>query len=257
VAAGGPVTEGVMREIHKHLVSGVRGGSAAPGEYRRVQNLVVNAATGETVYTPPPAFDVPVLMSELVRWIDEPGDAHPVIVSGIAQFQLVHIHPFLDGNGRTSRLLSTLCLYRSGNDFKRLFTLSEFYDRDRNAFYQAIQSVRSHGMDMTTWLEYFVDGLATQLTEVKRRGERSISRDVLAEEHGLSARQGKALEFAMEHGGLTIQDFESLCPDTNRRSLQRDLRAMLQKGVLVEQATSPTDPTRRYGFPRALTRGQL
>ena len=59
-----------------------------------------------------------------------------------------------------------------------------------------------------------------------------------------------ALDFAMEHGGLTIQDLESLCPDTNRRSLQRDLRAMLQKGVLVEQATSTTDPTKRYGFHR-------
>ena len=54
-----------------------------------------------------------------------------MLVAGIAQFQLVHIHPFVDGNGRTSRLLSTLCLYRSGYDFKRLFTLSEYYDRDR------------------------------------------------------------------------------------------------------------------------------
>jgi Fic family protein len=242
----------VIREIHKHLVSGVRGGSAAPGEYRRVQNLVVNAATGETVYTPPSAFDVPALMAELVRWLAEPGDAHPVIVSGIAQFQLVHIHPFLDGNGRTSRLLSTLCLYRSGYDFKRLFTLSEFYDRDRTAFYVALQSVRARGMEMTQWLEYFVDGLATQLTEVKRRGERSIRRDLLAREHGLSPRQVKALGFAVEHGGLTIQDFQALCPETNRRSLQRDIRAMLDKGVLIGQATSATDPGRRYGLPPVL-----
>jgi len=51
--------------------------------------------------------------------------------SGIAQFQLVHIHPFLDGNGRASRLLSTLCLYKAGYDFKRLFSISEYYDRDR------------------------------------------------------------------------------------------------------------------------------
>ncbi len=121
---------------------GVRGGSAAPGEYRRVQNYAVNPATGEVVYTPPPALDVPILMRGPVEWLNDPGDVHPVLVSGIAQFQLVHIHPFLDGNGRTSRLLSTLCLYRAGDDFKRLFTISEFYDRDRPAFYQAIQSVR-------------------------------------------------------------------------------------------------------------------
>ena len=58
---GAPITEGLVREIHKHLVEGVRGGSAAPGEYRRVQNYVVNSATQEVVYTPPPAHDVPIL----------------------------------------------------------------------------------------------------------------------------------------------------------------------------------------------------
>jgi len=70
---------------------------------------------------------------------------HPVLVSGVAQFQLVHIHPFVDGNGRTSRLLSTLCLYRAGYDFKRLFSISEYYDRDRAGFYAALQSVRHNG----------------------------------------------------------------------------------------------------------------
>jgi hypothetical protein len=99
---------------------------------------------------------------------------------GIAQFQLVHIHPFLDGNGRTSRLLSTLCLYRAGYDFKRLFTISEYYDRDRSAFYEAIQNVRETGMDMTGWLEYFIMGLTTQLAEVRERGEQAIRRDGLS-----------------------------------------------------------------------------
>ena len=76
-------------------------------------------------------MDVPALMQELVAWLRQEAEVHPALVAGIAQFQLVHIHPFLDGNGRTSRLLSTLCLYRAGYDFKRLFTLSEYYDRDR------------------------------------------------------------------------------------------------------------------------------
>ena len=95
-----------------------------------------------------------------------------MLVSGLSQFQLVHIHPFLDGNGRTSRLLSTLCLYKAGYDFKRPFTISEYYDRDRPAFYRAIQGVRECGMDMTGWLEYLVKGLTTQLSEVKERGGR-------------------------------------------------------------------------------------
>jgi hypothetical protein len=165
---------------------------------------------------------------------------------GIVQFQLVHIHPFLDGNGRASRLLSTLCLYKAGYDFKRLFTISEYYDRDRPAFYKSIQSVRDNGMDLTVWLDYFVTGLETQMIEVKQRGEQVIRRDVLVQKHGLNKRQGRALEFLMQHGKLTIQDFETICPDVNRRSLQRDLKGLLDKELINEVGAGATDPTRHY-----------
>ncbi|MCX5852186.1 MAG: Fic family protein [Deltaproteobacteria bacterium] len=252
--SGDPITEGLVRQIHKRLVEGVRGGAAAPGEYRKIQNYVVNSITGETIYTPPPARDVPIMMAELVDWLNREQEVHPVLVSGISQFQFVHVHPFLDGNGRTSRLLSTLCLYRAGYDFKRLFTISEYYDRDRSAFYRAIKSVRESGMDMTDWLEYFVEGLTTQLTEVRERGEQAIRRDVLIKEHDLSDHQAKALEYIMEHGSVTIQNFERLCPDVNRRSLQRDLKVMIDKGVVFEKATSPTDPTKRYVLMESILR---
>ena len=235
---GGPITESLVREIHKRLVEGVRGGAAAPGEYRRIQNYVVDSVTGETIYTPPPVHDVPIMMAELVDFLNREEKVHPVLVSGISQFQLVHVHPFLDGNGRTSRLLSTLCLYRAGYNFKRLFTISEYYDRDRPAFYRAIQSVRESGMDMTGWLEYFVEGLSSQLAEVRDRGEQAIRRDVLAKEHGLSDRQAKALGHIMEHGSLTIQGFERLYPEVNRRSLQRDLKAMLDMELLVSEGST-------------------
>ncbi|MGB9299793.1 MAG: Fic family protein [Anaerolineae bacterium] len=235
---GGPITESLVREIHKRLVEGVRGGAAAPGEYRRIQNYVVDSVTGETIYTPPPAHDVPIMMAELVDWLNREEEVHPVLVSGVSQFQLVHVHPFLDGNGRTSRLLSTLCLYRAGYNFKRLFTISEYYDRDRPAFYRAIESVRESGMEMTGWLEYFVEGLSTQLAEVRDRGEQAIRRDVLAKEHGLSDRQARALGHILEHGSLTIQGFERLYPEVNRRSLQRDLKAMVDMEVLVSEGST-------------------
>lgn len=227
-------------------MEGVKGGSAAPGEYRKIQNFVVNSVTGEKIYTPPPAHDVPIMMAELVKYLNSETETHLALVSGIAQFQLVHIHPFLDGNGRTSRLLSTLCLYRAGYDFKRLFTISEYYDRGRPAFYRAIQSVRESDMDMTGWLEYFIEGLTTQLAEVRARGEQAIQRDVMAKQHNLSARQALALSHILVHGSLNIQDFERLCPRVTRRTLQRDLKFLIDKDLVAEKATSPTDPTKQY-----------
>jgi Fic family protein len=96
-------------------------------------------------------------------FLSSEAHTHPVLVSGIARFQLVHIHPFLNGNGRTSRLLSTPYLYRARCDFKRLFTISEYYDRNRPAIYRTIQGVREAGMGMTGRMEFYVDGLSTLL----------------------------------------------------------------------------------------------
>ncbi|GHT13515.1 cell division protein Fic [Planctomycetales bacterium] len=246
--SGQPVTEGLIREIHKRLVSGVRGGSAKPGQYRLVQNYVANAVTKKVIYTPPPPQDVPVEMEQLVRWLNTSSDIHPVLISGIAQFQLVHIHPFVDGNGRTSRLLSTLCLYRAGYDFKRLFTISEYYDRDRAKFYGAIQSVRKSKMDMTGWLEYFTDGLATQMREVTGRGQQAIKQDIFAKEHHLNVRQSAAMDLILVNGKMTIAEFENLYPNISRRTLQRDIKYLVEAGICYESASSPTDPTKGYAL---------
>jgi Fic family protein len=224
-----------------------RAGAAQPGSYRTIQNYVANSRTREIIYTPPPPEQVAPLMRELVEWLRAETGIHPVLVAGIAQFQLVHIHPFIDGNGRTSRLLSTLCLYRSGYDFKRLFTLSEFYDRDRSPFYAALQGVRERDMDLTGWLEYFVFGLAAQLEEVKARGTAAIRRDILVREHRLNERQGRAIEYLLEFPRMDIRDFEGLCPDVSRRTLQRDLTALEAKGLIRHEGETnqlvykPTD----------------
>lgn len=244
--SGEPITESLIREIHRRLVEGVRGGQGGPGLYRTVQNFVVSSTTGAIIYTPPPPEDVPPMMHDFVDWLRADTGIHPVLVSGIAQFQLVHIHPFLDGNGRTSRLLSTLCLYRTGYDFKRLFTISEYYDRDRTRFYQAIQSVRDQGMDLTNWLEYFVHGLGTQLAEVRTRGENAIRSDFLAREHRLNARQLIVLDFLLNTNRLTLGNLEELLPSVHRRTLQRDLRDLVDKGLIHEVGSGATDPNRHY-----------
>lgn len=236
--SGAPITEGLIREIHKRLVTGVRGNRARPGEYRLVQNYIANSITGEIIFTPPPPGEIPILMRDLVLWLGNPGAVHPVLASGIAQFQFVHIHPFIDGNGRTSRLLSTLHLYRAGYDFKRLFTISEYYDRDRTAFYAALQSVRETDMDLTGWLEYFVGGLAIQLDEVKERGRQVIQTDVLARENRLNKRQTAALQHILQEGELSIHTYRQLFPEMSRKTLQRDLKAMMDQGILVSEGAT-------------------
>jgi Fic family protein len=233
-----PITEGLIRELHKHLVNGVRGNSAAPGEYRKIQNYVVNSKTGETIYTPPPVFEIKQMMQELVDYTNKSGEVNPVIVSGVAQFQLVHIHPFLDGNGRTARLLSTLCLYRKGYDFKKLFTISEYYDRNRTDYYKAIQGVRENDMDLTIWLEYFTHALAEQMQEIKSKGEVVIRSDVLAKKYKLSIRQEKALQHILQYGELTIKDFENICTEIPRRSLQRDLKELVGKHLIISEGAT-------------------
>ena len=238
LGSGDPITEGLVREIHNRLVRGVRGNAAAPGEYRPVQNYVANSVTKEVIYTPPPAQKVAPLMAEFVFWLNSEQEVHPILVAGVAQLQLVHIHPFLDGNGRTARLLSMLCLYRKGYDFKRLFTLSEYYDRDRASYYRAIQSVRERDLDLTEWLEYFTIGLRSQLAEVQEKGESLIRLDVLTNAHKLSARQRVALELAANRSEFRMEDFEASCPGIHRRSLQRDLRALIEKQLIVAEGAT-------------------
>lgn len=246
--SGEPVTEALIRQIHKSLVQGVRGNKASPGEYRKIQNYIVNSLTGEKIYTPPPPLEVPQMMTDFVDWLQRETEVNSVLVAGIAQFQFVHIHPFVDGNGRTARLLSTLCLYRTGYDFKRLFTISEYYDRDRTAYYKALQSVREHGMDMTGWLEYFTEGLSSQMREVQITAERVIRRDVIlakAQKKGLKERPVALLGFLLDVGKATVAECEEGLK-VNRRTLQRDLKLLVENGLISEVGTGPTDPTKYY-----------
>ena len=243
-----PVSEGIVRELHKILVKGVRGENADQGNYRKIQNYVVNSRTREVVYTPPAPLDVPHLMREFTDWVSKAEDVSPILVAGIAQFQFVHIHPFIDGNGRTARLLSTLILYKTGYDFKRLFTISEYYDKDRLSYYQAIQTVRKNNMDMTTWLEYFVGGLRSQMTEIQAKGEQLIKQDSQLQKikkMGLNKRQEKAVKHLIIKGTLSVNEYQSVV-SCIRRTAQRDLEELVEKKVIKIVAKSATDPTKHY-----------
>jgi Fic family protein len=243
-----PVTEGIVRELHKLTVKGVRGEKADPGNYRKLQNYVINSRTREVIYTPPSPLEVPHLMKEFTRWINEAEDISPILNAGISQFQFVHIHPFIDGNGRTARLLSTLILYKTGYDFKRLFSISEFYDKDRPAYYQAIQSVRNNNMDMTGWLEYFVNGLWSQMKEIRDKGEQLIKMNAKLQKikkMDINERQEKALKYLLKTGKINVNEYQKAA-SCIRRTAQRDLEYLENKKIIRSVAKSQTDPTKHY-----------
>ena len=98
--------------------------------------------------------------------------------------------------------------------------------------------IRKNHMDMTGWLDYFITGLETQMIEVKERGEQVIRRDVLARKHNLNERQTQAVEYLLRHERLSIQDYEVLCPSVNRRSLQRDLKILIEKELIDSEGAT-------------------
>ena len=101
-------------------------------------------------------------------------------------------------------------------------------------------------MDLTGWIEFFTNGLATQLTEVKARGEAVIRADVVARTHKLNQRQSSLLRHLMLNDQLAIAGFEALLPDVNRRTLQRDLKVLVEKHLVAETGSGPTDKNRKY-----------
>jgi len=219
------------------------------GKLRQEPVFVNNPKTGKTIYYPPDHQDVPELMDKLLEYIkNSKNKIDPLIVAGIFHKQFVIIHPFIDGNGRTARLLSTLILYKTGYDFKRLFTISEYYDKDHPAYYQAIQSVRQNKMDMTTWLDYFVEGLHSQMAEIQVKGKQLIKQDNRLQKIkkiGLNKRQEKAIKHLMLKGTLSVNDYQSVVACI-RRTAQRDLEELAAKKVVKVVAKSSTDPTKYY-----------
>jgi Fic family protein len=174
-----PLTKGDLLNLHRTLVSGVRGGHRCAGELRREGVRVGDIVDGETiVHHQPPAWTVIEQEVEAhFEWLeaskvkgegaDDPW-IHPVIQAGILQHRLVYIHPFLDGNGRTARMMTTLLLYQRGYDFKYLFELSEYYNRDRDEYYECLRTA-DRTEDYTAWLEYFLGGFSHQMFRIEER----------------------------------------------------------------------------------------
>lgn len=163
VKDGHPVTLRLLREIHELLLTGVRGGTKTPGEFRRSQNWIGGTGPDNAAYVPPPPHEMDAALGDFELFLN--SDAielgMPMLIrTGIAHAQFETIHPFLDGNGRVGRLLITLLLCASGTMRQPLLYLSLYLKQHRSLYYELLQRVRTRG-DWEGWLAFYLDGVAT------------------------------------------------------------------------------------------------
>lgn len=233
-----PITEETVLEIHKILMSDLLPPSEL-GKYREAQVSLRNVKTGEVILIPPKASEVPKLMQDFLRWLWKVSSEglNPIIKAGIIHYELVAIHPFTDGDGRTARAVSTLSLYKDRYDIKRFFCLDEYFDQDIVSYYVALKSADVSG-DLTPWLEYFAAGLSLELEKIKERVV-ELSRDAKLKKTigqiALNERQEKIVLFVENHGRITNKDWRRLFPNISDDTLLRDIKFLIKKRILKKK----------------------
>lgn len=185
---GLPISVRLLCEAHRLLLDGARGPGKQPGELRRSQNWIGGTRPGNAAFVPPPPEQVTTLLADLERFIH---DAHqgqaalpPLVRVALVHAQFETIHPFLDGNGRTGRLLITLYLMHANLLSTPTLYLSAFLDAHRDDYFDALNRVRTKD-DMDFWLLFFLAGVTetakdarktlTSITELKKRYEELIT----------------------------------------------------------------------------------
>lgn len=201
------ITEEQMQRLHGLVMEG----RTRPTPYRDGQNVIRDQQTGGIVYMPPEAHDVPVLMADLVAWLNQALAAQelPVpMIAALAHYQFATIHPYYDGNGRTARLLTTLILHRYGYGLKGIYALEEYYAQNLPAYYAALAVGGSHNYylgraaaDVTSFVTYFCTGMAEACRKVHAQAQRLRGQGVLDQSpllRELSAQQRQALSLFVQ-----------------------------------------------------------
>ena len=191
-----PLSIRLIREIHERLMEGARGGGLQPGELRRSQNWIgpAGCTLNEATYVPPPPHAVQNALGELENFLHAPDHLAPLLRIGMAHAQFEAIHPFLDGNGRTGRLLITFFLCQQEILPKPVLCLSVFLKKHRMEYYERLQAIRDTG-DWEGWLAFFLRGVAEVSNETVETARRILTlreghRDIITERFGRSAGNG-------------------------------------------------------------------
>lgn len=232
------ITESMYKKLHKLVVAKILPDNVA-GEYRLKKVVIKDSKTNEITFRPPEPDQIPYLMAQFFNWLSQinKDDLHPAICAGISHYELVRIHPFIDGNGRVARSIATLILYIQGYDIRRFFSLEEYYDKDPLTYYQHLQ--KAEGGDLTPWLEYFIKGIANEFDKIKQKIQKLSSDSLLKHKLGgkqlfLNERQTKLVEYLQEVGYLQNQAFGTLFPDFSEDTILRDLKDLMDKKLIAK-----------------------
>jgi len=233
-----PFLSNDLLSMHKLVTKDTLENPGDEGIFRNRQVYVINRATNEVIFTPPSTEEVPKLVDNFIGWFnsDEINEIDPVIEAGITHYELVRIHPFIDGNGRTARLMATLVLSKRGFDVKRFFTLDDYYDHDRRSYYEALKSVDQRSIDTTGWIEYFTEGVAVSINQVRDRVI-GLSKDVKAMKDkgqiALTERQMKIVERMIQNGSITNREIREMYKISNRTALD-EINKLLELDVIKQ-----------------------
>lgn len=249
-----PLSNRLLKQTHAILMQGVRGEHKQPGEFRTSQNWIGGSNLSDASFIPPHHDGVPELMSDLEKfWHNEEIVVPHLIRIAISHYQFETIHPFLDGNGRIGRLLIPLYLVSHGLLAKPSLYLSDFFERNRASYYDALMRVRVSN-DLIHWVRFFLSGVAQTATK-----GRDVFRQILVlrteAEHATldlgkraaSARQ--ALNVLYRKPILDASELEKALEITTPTA-NRIINTLIEKNILVE--VTGQQRGRIYAFDRYL-----
>jgi Fic family protein len=244
-AKRGGYTPDMLLEIHRDTVEKIVPDEKV-GVFRKTQVVIKEENSDKVILSPPPAIEVPYLIDDFLEWINssQSADLHPILRAGVAHYILVSIHPFVEGNGRTVRAFANLIMMREGYDIKRFFALEEYFDQDLAGYYEAfavvdLQNKNIAQRDLTSWLEYFCQVVAVELTKIKDR-VRKISIDTrlkgkMGQQIALSERQMKLMEYLSENSSVVMQDIRRVLPMVSEDTVLRDMNSLMEKGIVKKE----------------------
>ncbi|MCB4790555.1 MAG: Fic family protein [Elusimicrobia bacterium] len=203
------------------------------GKLRLEPVFVNDPKLKKTVYWPPDQKDVPLLLNELLEYVqNNTGDMDPLLLAGIFHKQFIIIHPFIDGNGRTVRLATKALLAHMGLDTFNLFSFENYYNRNVSRYFQNVGVLGNYyditgTVDFTGWLEYFTEGILDELYRVAKELEASS----INPQTELKPYHKKIIVFIEKHGFIADRDYAKL---TNRAKATRslDFNTLIERGLI-------------------------